>query len=129
MQVWGGIPDLDGFNSSPQPEPFGSSDCGTFSVGAVVGVLNMNCNIIFGVFSFHRLSMFTQPDFQCPLSFSHVRTPLGNLYKDSRTPLLLFLLWGPVLHPHYFSFRVFFGLKTGFTPRGEQTFQSSLLAP
>ena len=43
--VRGSFPDLDGFHSSPQPEPFGSSsDCGAFPVDAMVGLLDMNCN-------------------------------------------------------------------------------------
>ena len=32
----------------------------------------MNCNAVLGVSSFHCLSVFTQPDFKCPLGFSHV---------------------------------------------------------
>ena len=85
VHVQGGFPDLDGFHSSPQPEPFGSSlDCGAFPVDAVVGLLNMNCNTVLGVSSFHCLSVFTQPDF----SWFPPRTPLGNPYREFRTPLL-----------------------------------------
>ena len=75
-----------GSGSSPQPEPFDSSlDCGAFPVDAVVCLLNINCNVVLEVSSFHRLSVFTQPDFQCPLGFSHI-----NLipYRGSHTPLL-----------------------------------------
>ena len=65
--------DLDGFHSSPLPEPFGSSlDCGHFLVDTVVGLLGMDCNAILGISLSHCLSVFTQPDFQCPLGFSHI---------------------------------------------------------
>ena len=91
---------LDGFHSSPQPESFGSSlDCGAFPVDAVVGLLNTNCNTVLGVSSFHRLSVVTQPDFHCPLGFSHIHLwaiLTGDLVHHS----CLLLLWGPVLHLH-----------------------------
>ena len=100
VHVRGDFPDLDGFHSSPQPEPFGSSsDCGAFPVDAMVGLLDMNCNTFLGVSLLHRLSMFAQSDFQCPLSFSRVHLwaiLTGNLVPHS----CLFLLWGPVLHLH-----------------------------
>ena len=60
VHVWVSLPDLDGFHSSPQPEPFSSSlDCGAFPVDAMIGFLDMDCNTILGVSSFHHLSMFT----------------------------------------------------------------------
>ena len=82
-----------------QPESFSSSDCGALPVDAMVGLLDMNCNTVLRVSSFHRLSMFTQSDFQCPLSFSHIHfwaLLTGNFMHHS----CLFLLWGPVLHLH-----------------------------
>ena len=83
----GGFSDRNGFHTSPQPQPFGSSlDCGVFPVDAVVGLLNVNCDAILGVSSFHHLSMFNQSDFQCPPSFSRVYTPLGNPYSGCHTP-------------------------------------------
>ena len=44
-----------------------SLDCCTFPVDAMVGLLDMNYNTVFGVSSSHHLSMFTQSDFQCPV--------------------------------------------------------------
>ena len=100
VHVWGGFPDLDCSHSSLQPEPFGSSsDCCAFPVDAMVGLLDMNCNPVLGVSSFHHLSMFTQSDFQCPLSFSHVHLwAIITWYFVNHS--CLFQLWGPVLHLH-----------------------------
>ena len=98
VHVWGSFPDLDSFHSSPQPEPFGSSlDCCVFPVDVMVGLLDMNCNTVLGVSSFHHLSMFTQSDFQCPLSFSHIHI-WAILTWDLVHHSYLFQFWGPVLH-------------------------------
>ena len=58
----------------------------------------MNCNTILGVSSFHCLSVFTQPDFQCPLGFPHVHL-WAILTGDFVHHSCLLLLWGPVLPP------------------------------
>ena len=49
--VRSGFPDLDGFHSSPQPEPFGPTlNCGIIQVDAVVGLfLNMNAILVLSV--------------------------------------------------------------------------------
>ena len=75
---------LPQFSSARALWPF--LDCGAFTVDAMVVLLDMNCNTVLGVPSFHRLSIFTQSDFQCPLSFSHVH--LWAIYRGSHTPLL-----------------------------------------
>ena len=66
------------------------------------------------------LSVFTQPDFQHPLSFSHIHLwaiHTGDLVHHS----CLFLLSS--------LFRVLFGLKTGFSPRGGTDLCYHCLAP
>ena len=91
---------------------------------------NVNCNAIFGVSSFHRLSMFTQSDFR-DLLFSPTNTAGQSLQGISYTTNICFC--SRVLFFICITcsslYRVFLGLKTGFTPRGAQTIKIFLQSP
>ena len=120
---------LGRFHSPSLPEPFTLSlECAAFAVDAVVGFLNINCNTVLGVSSSYCLSVLTQSDFQCSLGFSHVHLQAILTEKESHTPLHCFCS-GVLFFTCISSFRVFIGLKTGFTPRGAQTYSIFSLTP
>ena len=82
-------------------------------LNSVIGLLdmNMNCNTVLGVSSFHRLPMFTHPDFWTFLT--------GDLVHHS----FLFLLWGPVILLHLFSLQSFLWSEDRLHPqRGTDLF-------
>ena len=98
VHVWVGF-HLNGFHSSPLPETCSSSlDFGAFPVDTVVGILDMDCDAILGVSSSYCLPMFTQPDFQCPLGFSHIHTSEHSLWEPC-TPLLSAPVLGSLSSP------------------------------
>ena len=129
VHVWDGFPDLDGFHSSPQPEPFHPSlDCCAFPVDAVVVLLDLNCNAVIGV------SRFTA--YLCSLNLTFSVLLVSPMYTSGHslqgisytTPACFcsgFLFFTCISSP----FGVVLGLNIGFTPRGHRSSQASHLAP